>query len=86
LSITKTVCVAAQAQFTVTNTGGTSMAWSAVPNPSGVTGYTLSASSGTLQAGQQQLVTVSNITLSGTVTVTAAAANSPQIVTITCTT
>jgi len=51
-----------------------------------VTGYTLSPTSGTLDGGTQQVVTVSGILLSGTVTVTAPSArNSPQQVTITCT-
>jgi hypothetical protein len=59
------------------------MAWSATANM----GYILSPSSGTLEAGQQQTVSVTNVLPgTGTVTVTAPMAqNSPQQVTITCT-
>jgi hypothetical protein len=81
-SITLATCVAAQTQFTVRNTGGASLSWSATAS---VTGYSLSPSSGTLNGGAQQFVTVSGILLSGTITVTAPGArNSPQQVTITC--
>jgi hypothetical protein len=81
-SITLSTCVAAQTQFTVRNTGGAPLSWSATAS---VTGYSLSPASGTLNGGGQQLVTVSGILLSGTVTVTAPGARqSPQKVSITC--
>jgi hypothetical protein len=66
--------------FTITNKGGTTMEWSA-----SATMYRITPSSGTISAGGSQTVTVSNIYLNGTVTVTAPkAANSPQQVTIKC--
>jgi hypothetical protein len=81
-SITLATCIAAQTQFTVSNTGDASLSWSASAS---VTSYGLSPSSGTLNAGGQQVVTVSGILLSGTIMVTAPGArNSPQQVTITC--
>jgi hypothetical protein len=50
-----------------------------------VTGYSLSPASGALTAGSQQVVTVSGILLSGTITVTAPGAQqSPQQVSVTC--
>jgi hypothetical protein len=74
--------VASQTTFTVSNTGGAPFPWTAMA--SGLT-YKLSPSSGTLGGGEQTVVTVSMIALSGTITVTAAnARNSPQHVTITC--
>jgi hypothetical protein len=60
------------------------------PSPSwsvtaSVTGYSLSPASGTLNGGSQQVVTVSGILLSGTITVTAPGARqSPQQVSVTC--
>jgi Viral BACON domain len=82
-SIQLTTCVAAQTQFTVANTGGLPFSWTASAS---VTGYTLSPASGTLNGGNQQVLTVSGILLSGTITVTAPSArSSPQQVTITCT-
>ena len=81
-SITLSTCVAAQTQFTVANSGGAPLSWSATAS---VTGYGLSPSSGTLNGGSQQVVTVSGILLSGTITVTAPEARqSPQQVSVTC--
>ncbi len=81
-SITLSTCVAAQTQFTVQNTGGALLSWSATAS---VTGYSLSPASGKLNGGSQQLVTVSGILLSGTITVTAPGARqSPQQVSVTC--
>jgi hypothetical protein len=58
------------------------MPWSASAS---VITYTITPSSGQLDAGAQQAVTVGNILLGGKVTVTAPGArNSPQQVTITC--
>jgi hypothetical protein len=77
-----TACVAASAQFTVTNSGGGTLEWSAT---SSNTLYQLTPASGALSHDQQQAVTVSNITLSGQITIAASgAANAPQTVTITC--
>jgi serine/threonine protein kinase len=83
-TITLTTCLAiTQAQFTVANTGGTSLSWTASDNGSG---YQISPASGSLAAGGQETVTVSNILLSGSVTVSAPnAQHSPQHVGITCT-
>jgi len=70
-------------QFTITNTGGTPFSWAASPS---VSSYKLNPSSGSLGAGMHQTVTVSNILLSGTITITAPIAqSSPQQVIITCT-
>ncbi|HEU5347834.1 MAG TPA: hypothetical protein VFU63_04400 [Ktedonobacterales bacterium] len=81
--MTLSVCVSASARFTVTNTGGGSLAWSASASRAE---YDVSPKSGLLASGQQQTVTVSGITLSGSVTVSAPrAADAPQTVTITCT-
>jgi hypothetical protein len=80
--ITLSTCVAAQTQFTVSNTGGAPLSWSATAS---VTGYSLSPASGTLNGGSQQVVTVSGILLSGAITVTAPGARqSPQQVSVTC--
>lgn len=77
-----TVCAAATTQFTVMNTGGGVMAWSANASNNS---YTISPSSGSLGRGEHETVTVSNIALSGQVTVDApGATNTPQTVTITC--
>jgi cytoskeletal protein RodZ len=81
-TITLSTCVAAQTQVTVANTGGEPLSWSATAS---VTGYSLSPASGTLNAGSQQVVTVSGILVSGTITVTAPGAQqSPQQVNVTC--
>ena len=83
LQITLGLCASANsAQFTVTNTGGGTLAWSASASQSL---YNVSPQGGFLDHGQQQTVKVSGILFSGTITVTApGAANSPQTVTITC--
>jgi hypothetical protein len=66
----------------VRNTGDTPLSWSATAS---VTGYGLSPASGTVNAGSQQVVTVSGILLSGAITITAPGARqSPQQVRITC--
>ena len=71
------------AQFTVTNSGDGVMTWSATASQQG---YKISPQSGSLGNGQQQSVTVSSISASGSVTITApGAANSPQTVSINCT-
>ena len=78
-----TACLAVnRAQFTVANTGGTSLSWSA---SAGSSGYTVSPTSGSLTPGQSVVVTVSTILVSGTVKISAPGAlNVPQQVTITC--
>lgn len=77
------LCLGASTTFTVTNSGDGAMSWSATASP---TSYNLSPQSGTLDSGQKQTVTVSGISASGHVTLTApGAANSPQTVTINCT-
>ncbi|MGE5334307.1 MAG: hypothetical protein ACM3N4_06365 [Nitrososphaerota archaeon] len=82
LKITLSTCISASTQFTVTNMGGGTMSWSASPSDRL---YNVSPQGGFLSKGQQQTVTVRNITLNGTITVSASgAANSPQTVTITC--
>lgn len=82
LQIALGVCVSASTQFTVTNTGDGTLAWSASASQSL---YTLSPQGGFLDHGQQQIVKVSGVNLSGTITVSASGAtNSPQTVTITC--
>ena len=81
--VSNLVCLGASVKLTVMNTGAGAMAWSASGSR---TAYKMSPQSGSLDSGQQQTVTVSGISASGQITVTAAgAANSPQIVTITCT-
>ena len=82
LQISLSVCVAASAQFTVTNSGGGTLAWNASASQSL---YNVAPQGGFLDHGQQQTVKVNGITLSGTITVAAAGAtNTPQTVTITC--
>ncbi len=77
-----TTCVAASAQFSVTNSGGGTLEWSASASNAL---YQIAPASGALSRDQQQAVTVSNITLSGQITVAApGAANAPLTVTITC--
>ncbi len=76
-------CVAASVQFQVLNSGGGSLAWIANASDSH---YHLSPASGSLAHNEQQTVTVSMISLSGSITITALGAqNSPQTVTISCT-
>jgi hypothetical protein len=80
-----TLCVAVNTTFTVANTGGAPLSWSASAN---VTGYTITPSSWTLDPGAQKQVTVTSlISLSGIVTVSTppGVRNSPQHVTINCT-
>lgn len=83
-TITLSACLAVtQAHFTITNTGGMPLSWTASDNGSG---YQISPGSGSIAAGGQETVTVSNILLSGNVTVSAPnAQRSPEHVTITCT-
>jgi hypothetical protein len=77
------LCLGAQTQFTISNTGGESFSWIATANG---TGYKLAPESGTLNGGQQQVVTVSQISASGKITVIAQSArNSPQQVSVNCT-
>jgi hypothetical protein len=77
------LCLGASTTFTVTNSGDGVMSWSATASP---TSYNLSPQSGSLDSGQKQTVTVSSISASGRVTITApGAANSPQTVSINCT-
>ena len=72
----------ATVQFSVTNTGGSAMPWSAKAS---VSGYKVSPAMGTVDPGSQQTVTVSGINQSGTVTITAPDAdNSPQQFSINC--
>ena len=82
-SLSSLVClgfIGGQASFTVANTGGGQMSWSASAG-----GYTLSSGNGTLGAGGQKTVTVT-WHQSGTVTITApGSANSPQQVSLNCT-
>jgi serine/threonine-protein kinase len=79
---TTTRLAVTQTQFTVANIGGTSLSWTALDNGGG---FRLSPASGSIAAGGHETVTVSNILLSGSVTVSAPGAqNSPQTVTITC--
>lgn len=77
------VCLGgAKTQFTVANTGGGSLTWSATASDAT---YTLAPSSGTVNGGSQDTVMVSGISGSGTITIDAPGAqNAPQQVTITC--
>jgi cytoskeletal protein RodZ len=84
-TFTLTTCppVIDKPQFTVANTGGTPMSWSA---SAGGSGYAITPSSGSIDPGEHETVKVSNILRSGTVTITAPNAHdSPQQVRITCT-
>jgi hypothetical protein len=77
-----TLCLGAQTQFTIANTGAVSLSWMATANG---TGYKLTPDSGTLDGGKQQTVTVSQIGATGKITVTAQSArNSPQQVSVNC--
>lgn len=81
-NIPLTVCLGSSAQFTVTNTGGSFMAWNATASRPA---YKLSPQSGSLGSGERQTVTVSGISASGQITIAApGAANAPQTVTINC--
>jgi hypothetical protein len=82
-SFSSLVCLGTSVQITVTNSGDSVMSWSATASQKA---YKLSPQSGSLDSGQKQTVTVSSISASGRVTITApGAANSPQTVTINCT-
>jgi hypothetical protein len=75
-------CVNASASFTVTNSGGGTLNWSATADN---ILYVLAPNTGSLASGQQVQVRVDSITLGGKVTITAPdAVHSPQTVTITC--
>jgi hypothetical protein len=77
-----TFCFGAQTQFTIANTGGVSFSWTATASSAG---ERVSPASGTLGGGKRQVVSVSRIMATGTITVTAPRArNAPQRVTITC--
>jgi hypothetical protein len=81
-TIQLTTCVAAQTHFTIANSGGEAFSWTATAS---APGYSLTPTSGTLGGGEQVVVGVSGILLSGTITIAAPAArNAPQSVTITC--
>ncbi len=82
-SFSSLVCLGSSVQLRVTNSGDGAMAWSATASQKA---YKMSPQSGSLASGQQQTVTVSGISVSGRVTITApGAANSPQTVSINCT-
>ena len=77
------LCLGASTTFTVTNGGDGVMSWSATASQKA---YKMSPQSGSLDSGQKQTMTVSGISASGRVTITApGSANSPQTVTINCT-
>jgi hypothetical protein len=80
---TITLCVAGSASFSVQNGGGGTLNWTATTL--GVV-YTINPTSGSLAAGQQQSVYITNVlTLGGQIKVMAPGAKpSSQIVTITC--
>ena len=82
-SFSSLVCLGSSVKFTVTNSGDGVMSWSATASQQA---YKISPQNGSLERGQQQTVTISSISASGRVTITApGAANSPQTVTINCT-
>ncbi|HEU4782138.1 MAG TPA: hypothetical protein VFS83_02230, partial [Ktedonobacterales bacterium] len=77
------LCLGASTTFTVTNSGEGGADWSATASQQG---YKISPQGGSLYSGQKQTVTVSSISASGRVTITApGATNSPQTVSINCT-
>lgn len=81
-TVSNLLCLSSSIQLKVRNTGEGTMAWSASGSR---TAYKMAPQSGSLDSGQQQTVTVSRISAGGTVTIDApGAANSPQVVTITC--
>jgi len=81
-SVTIAVCLGSTTRFTVSNTAAGVMSWSATGSRSA---YKMSPQSGSLESGQQQTVTVSGISASGSVTFAAPGADgAPQTVTITC--
>ncbi len=65
-SIHLTVCVAGSASFTLSNSGGGVLNWSAKASNKL---YTISPSSGSQAAGQLQTVMIGDITLNGSITV-----------------
>jgi hypothetical protein len=82
-SFSSLVCLGSSVKFTVTNSGDGVMSWSATASQQA---YKISPQNGSLERGQQQTVTISSISASGRVTITApGAANSPQTVTLNCT-
>ncbi len=82
-SFSSLLCLNASAQFTLSNTGGSPLQWTA---SSSNANYTLAPNQDRLDPGKQETVTVNNINGSGTVAIQDPnAANSPQHVTITCT-
>lgn len=81
-TITIAVCLGSTTRFTVTNTGDGVMTWSGTGSRAA---YKISPQSGSLDNGQQQTVTVSGISASGSITIAAPGADgAPQTVTITC--
>lgn len=77
------VCLGSSTHFAVTNAGEGVMTWSASGSR---TAYRMTPQNGALDSGQQQTVTVSGISASGSVTIAAPGADgAPQTVTITCT-
>jgi len=82
VSFSSLVCLGSSVKFTVTNSGDGVMTWSATASQKA---YKVSPQTGSLESGQKQTVTVSSISVSGRVTITApGAANSPQTVAIKC--
>jgi len=82
-SFSSLVCLGSSVKFTVTNSGDGVMSWSATASQKA---YKISPQNGSLESGQQQTVTVSGISVSGSVTITVpGAANSPQTLSINCT-
>jgi len=82
-SFSSLLCLGSSVKFTVTNSGEGVMSWSATATQKA---YKISPQTGSLDSGQEQTVTVSSISVSGRVTITApGAANSPQTISINCT-
>jgi hypothetical protein len=82
-NVTIGVCLGSTARFTVSNTAAGVMSWSTTGSRAA---YKMSPQSGSLDSGQQQTVTVSGISASGSVTFAAPGADgAPQTVTINCT-
>ena len=81
-SVTFAVCLGSTTRFTVSNTAAGVMSWSATGSRPA---YKIAPQSGSLDSGQQQTVTVSGISASGSVTFAAPGADgAPQTVTIKC--
>lgn len=82
-SFSSLVCLGSSVQLTVTNSGEGVMTWNASASQKA---YKVSPQTGSLDSGQKQTVTVSSISVSGRVTITApGAAYSPQTISINCT-